>query len=133
MSILKNIWKFIKGNVAKIKAALSQASSIANQIKALTDSPILDSVVKLTETNLDNKALELVRNKLASFIVVMGWAEKVINDFEADPDAKASTLTVISAKTAVLIADANGAKLSIQQALASTPIIYNPKILIESV
>jgi spore coat polysaccharide biosynthesis protein SpsF (cytidylyltransferase family) len=129
MTILKDIWKFITGAIAKVKAALSQGSQIANQIKQVLDSPILDTAVKLTTTTLDDQALKAVRDGLATFIITMGWAEKFIKDFENDPDAKAAVLTVINAKASVLVADAEGIKLTIQQALASAPVVYRPEIM----
>jgi hypothetical protein len=129
MSILKDIWKFITGAAVKVKAALLQGNQIANQLKQVLNSPILDAAVKLTTTTLDDQALKAVREGLATFIITMGWADKFIKDFEKDPDAKAAVLTVINAKASVLVADAEGAILSIQQALASAPVIYDPAII----
>jgi len=129
MNILKDILNWISGAAKKVAAALSKGSSVANEIKAVADSPILDAVVNITATNIDNEGLIYLRKGLTAFIILMGWGQKAINDFEDDSDAKAVVLTALNAKASVLVADRNGAKLTIQQALASAPVVYNPDIV----
>lgn len=129
MSILKNIFDFITGAAKKVAAALSNGQKVANEIKAIVDSPILTAVVKLTSTNLDDAALQYLRSGLSAFIILMGWGQKAIKDFDSDPDAKAAVLTVLNAKASTIIADYNGAELSIQQALATAPVLYDPEIV----
>lgn len=129
MNILKSIWNWITRAAATVKQALTSGTEVANEVKAVLNSPILDAIVALTPTGLDDAALKLLRSKLATFIALMGWSEKIITDFEADPDAKATVLTAISAKASVIIADIKGAKLSIQEALASTPVVYQPDLV----
>ncbi len=128
--MLKKIWLWITNAASKIKAALASGKDVANQIKAVADSKLLDAIVAATPTHLDDIALAAFRTALAKFITLMGWADIIIKNIEAvDPDAKAAMLTVINAKAAVLIADAKGVKLPIQKALASAPIVYNPELV----
>lgn len=129
MSILTDILNWISGAAKKVAAALSIGQKIANEIKAVADSPILTAIVNMTATNIDNVGLECLRKGLAAFTILMGWGEKAIKDFESDPDAKAAILTILNAKASTIIADINGAKLSIQQALASAPVMYDPGII----
>lgn len=129
MSIFKSIWKWISGAAKKVASALSSGQKVANEIKAVADSPILTAIVTMTPTKIDDVGLEYLRKGLAAFTILMGWGEKAIKDFESDPDAKAAVLTVLNAKASVIVADYNKAKLSIQQALASAPVLYDPKIV----
>ena len=129
MSIFKDIWKFITGAAKKVSQALSSGQKVANEIKKVADSPILTAIVNMTATNIDNVGLEYLRKGLAAFTILMGWGEKAIKDFESDPDAKAAVLTVLNAKASVIVADYNNTKLSIQQALVSAPVLYDPKII----
>lgn len=129
LTFIEKILSFVSKAFRDIKNALSKGEAIANEIKAVADSPILDVVVKLTPTNIDDKGLEYLRKGLTAFIIAMGWAKKAVNDFDGDQDARAVVLTALNAKASVLVADINGAKLSIQQALASAPVVYNPDIV----
>ncbi len=126
----KKIWAWLTKAAAKIKVALGEGMLVANQIKQVADSKLLDAVVAATPTPLDDTALLAFRIALAKFITLMGWAEVVLDSLEtADADAKAVVLTAINAKAAVLVAKAQGADLSIQEALASAPVIYDPRLL----
>lgn len=129
LTFIKDILNWLSGAAKKISQALSKGEAVANEIKAVADSPILDAIVNLTATNIDNQGLEYLRKGLTAFIIAMGWAKKAVNDFDGDVDGKAIVLTVLNAKASVLVADWNGAKLSIQQALASAPVVYNPDIV----
>jgi hypothetical protein len=129
MSIFKKIFNWISGAAKKVAEALSNGKAVANEIKAVADSPILSAVVNMTATNIDNVGLQYLRTGLSTFIILMGWGEKAIADFKEDPDAKAIVLTALNAKAAKLTADYNGAKLTIQQAIASAPVLYDPKII----
>lgn len=127
MNILKKIAAFFTGAARKIKEALTTGKDIANRVKQVVDSPLLDVVVSLTPTPLDNAALLYVRQLLPSWIEKMGWAEKKISDF--DETTLPHVLNSIAAEVAVLTAQHNNADLSRQQAIASEQVVYNPKIV----
>jgi len=130
MSIINKIISWILRSTVTVKSALSQGREVANQVKRITDSPLLDAIVKATATPLDDAGLVAFRKALSSFIVLMGWADLVLQAIDdVDPDAKAVVLTAINAKAAVLVAEAKGATLTIQEALASAPVIYDQNLL----
>lgn len=129
MSILKDIWNFFTGQSAKVKAAIEVGIDYSNKAKSIINSPLVRAAVAATPTQLDNAGLDFVNAGLTAFIGVLGWAERAINDFEADPDAKAAALTVIAAKATKLAADYNGAKVTIQQAIATVPVAYDKSII----
>ncbi len=129
MSIIKDIFNWISGAAKAVANALTKGNAIANEIKAVADSPILDVVVNLTATNIDNQGLEYVRKGLTVFIMAMGWGQKTINNFNTDKDGKAIAMIALNAKASVLVAEWTGAKLSIEQAMASAPLVYNPDIV----
>lgn len=125
--ILKSIGSFFSGAARKVKEALSFGVVIANRVKQVADSPLLDVVVKLTPTPLDDAALVSVRTALGVWITKMGWAEKKVSDF--DETTLPHVLNSIAAEAAVLTAEYNNADLSRQQAIASEQIVYSPKIV----
>lgn len=127
MNILKAIAAFFTGAIRKVKEALTFGSQIANRIKQITDSPLLDVVVNLTTTPLDNAALLYVRQMLPAWIEKMGWAEKKLSDF--DETTLPHVLNSIAAEVAVLSAEHNNADLTRQQAIASEQVVYNPNIV----
>ena len=127
LTFIKDILKWLSGAAKTIANALSKGEAVANEIKAVADSTILDAIVNLTATNIDNEGLIYLRKGLTAFILAMGWGKKAIADFEGDE--KAVVLTALNAKASVIVADWNGAKLSIQQALASAPVKYDPNIV----
>lgn len=127
--ILKDILDWITGASAKVKTVLGISKDYANEIKGVLNSPLLTAIVKATPTDLDDKALEVLRSGLAAFIVIMGWADRFLSEFDKDPDARAAVLTVINAKSAVLIGEIKGADITMQQALASAPVVYEPNLV----
>lgn len=127
MNILKQIAAFFTGAARKIKEALTFGKDIANRVKQVVDSPLLDVVVNLTTTPLDNAALIYVRQALPSWIEKMGWAEKKLSDF--DETTLPHVLNSIAAEVAVLTAEHNEVDLSRQQAIASEQVVYDPKIV----
>lgn len=126
--ILKSIGNFFSGAARKIKEALNFGKDVANRVKQVVDSPLLDVVVNLTATPLDNSALTYLRNNLPAWINKMGWAEKKVSDF--DETTLPHVLNAISAEAAKLTADYNNADLTRQQAIASAQVVYDPKILV---
>lgn len=127
MSIIKDIFKWISGAARKVKEALTTGKSIANQIKAVADSPLLDAIVNLTTTGADNLALLAIRNGLTTWIAKMNWADKKISDF--DETTLPHVLNSINAEAAKLKAEFINADLSRQQAIASAQVEYNPDIV----
>lgn len=125
--ILKSIGSFFSGAARKVKEALTFGKDIANRVKQVIDSPLLDVVVKLTPTPLDNNALAAVRTALAVWIEKIGWADKKVSDF--DETTLPHVLNAISAEAAKLTAEYNNADLSRQQAIASAQVVYDPKIV----
>lgn len=125
--ILQSIGRFLSGVASKISNALSNGVKVANVIKTAVDSPLLDVVVNLTSTDIDNATLKYLRLKLPVWIAAMGWAEKTINDF--DETTLPHVLNSIGAESAKLQAEFKGLNLSRQQAIASIQVEYNPDIV----
>lgn len=126
-NLFKKLINFITGAARKIKEALNFGKDIANRVKQVVDSPLLDVVVNLTPTPLDNAALTYLRNTLPTWIEKMGWAEKKVSDF--DETTLPHVLNAISAEAAKLTAEKTNAYLTRQQAIAAAQIIYDPKIV----
>ncbi len=124
---LKAIWQFITGAVRKLKEALTTGKNVANQIKAVADSPLLDVIVNLTVTGADNLALLYVRNALKLWIDRIGWADKKLSDF--DDTTLPHVMNAISAEASKLTAEFINADLTRQQAIASAQVVYNPDIV----
>jgi len=127
MSIFKKIADWITGAARKVKEALNFGKDIANRVKQVVDSPLIDVVVNLTPTPLDNAALIFLRQQLPIWIAKMGWAEKKVSDF--DETTLPHVLNAISAEAAKLTAEYNNADLSRQQAIAAAQVVYSPKIV----
>lgn len=125
--ILQSIGNFLSGIAKKISNALSNGVKVANVIKTAVDSPLLDVVVNLTSTEIDNATLKYLRLKLPVWIEAMGWAEKKVSDF--DETTLPHVLNSIGAESAKLQAEFKGLDLSRQQAIASIQVEYNPDIV----
>ena len=126
-NILKAIANFFTGAARKVKEALTFGKDIANRVKQVVDSPLLDVVVNLTATPLDNAALVFVRGQLELWIDRIGWSDKKVSDF--DETTLPHVLNAISAESAKLTAEYNNADLSRAQAIASAQVVYDPKIV----
>jgi hypothetical protein len=129
MSILTKIASWFVSRSAKIATAISIGIEWLNKAKVELNSPIVDAVIAATPTQLDNAGILFVRAGLSSFIDVLGWTEKTFADLAKDDDAKSGALTILAAKAAVLTADYKKVKLSIQEAIASVPVAYNPNLV----
>lgn len=127
MSILKDIFNWISGTLNKVKEALFTGNAIANNIKKVVDSPLLDVVTNLTATNIDNQALAYIRAGLTSLIQGLGWADKKVSDFK--DNEMPHVMNTINAEASKLAADFKGVELSRQQAIASAQIIYDENII----
>lgn len=127
MNIFQKIAAWLTGAARKIKEALTFGKDIANRVKQVVDSPLLDVVVNLTPTPLDNAALIFVREHISVWLAKIGWAEKKISDF--DETTLPHVLNAISAEAAKLTAEYNNADLSRQQAIAAAQIVYDGKIV----
>lgn len=127
--IISDIINFFSKALKVIKTALNNGQKITNDIKAVADSKVITAIVEATPTQYDDALLLLIKTGLATFATVMGWAEKLISDFEGDKDAKTVVFTALAAKAAVIEAEYKGEQLSMQQAMAATPVVYNPDIV----
>ena len=121
------IWNWISGAVKKVKEVLSKGNKVANIIKDIVDSPLLDIAVNLTATPLDNGALLYLREKLPIWMAKMNWAEKKISDF--DETTLPHVMNAINAEASKLIADFEKVELTRQQAIASAQVVYSPEIV----
>jgi hypothetical protein len=123
MNWIKKAIAWLTGAAKKVQEALSKGSAIANAIKMYADSPLLDVAVKLTKTDLDDKALTYVRTGLASLIEAMGWADKKLN--ELPENARTYVLSTLAAEASVLVAQAKKVDLSRQQAITAGQLVYD--------
>jgi hypothetical protein len=127
MNIFKKLIDFITGAARKIKQALTTGKDIANKVKQVVDSPLMDIAVTLIPGTADDAVLLYLRQNLPLWIEKMGWAEKKVSDF--DETTLPHVLNAISAETAKLTAEKTNADLTRQQAIAAAQIIYDPKIV----
>lgn len=127
MNIFQKIAAWITGAARKIKEALTFGKDIANRVKQVVDSPLLDVIVNLTPTQADNALLVYVRSGLGLWIQKMNWVDKKISDF--DETTLPHVLNAISAEAAKLTAEYNNADLSRQQAIAAAQVVYDGKIV----
>jgi hypothetical protein len=129
ITFIEKILTFVSKTFRTIKNALSKGQAITAQIKAVADSPILKAIVSATSNKVDDAVLLAIQTGLTEFAIIMGWADKLIKDFDGDKDARTTVLTALAAKAAVIEAEHYGHKLTMQQALAATPVAYNPDIV----
>ena len=127
--IITDIINFFSKALKVIKSALKNGQEVTNKIKAVADSKVVSAIVAATPNPYDDALLFAIRNGLTIFATAMGWADKLIKDFEGDKDAKTVVYTALAAKAAVIEAEYKGEQLTIQQALAATPVVYNPDIV----
>ena len=125
--ILQAIGKFLSGAAKSVINALTKGNEIANTVKNTIDSPLLDIVVNITSTNIDNQALTYLRKYLPIWITTMGWAEKKLSDF--DETTLPHVMNAINAEASKLIADFNKADLTRQQAIAIAQVVYDAKVV----
>jgi len=127
MSIFKKIADWITGAAKKVSQALKIGKDVGNIIKQVVDSPLLDVVVNLTKTPLDNGALAYVRPRIGAWLEEIGWAEKKLSDFSEKTFPH--VMNSIAAEVAVLEAEYKEVELSRPQAIASIQVVYDPKIV----
>ena len=127
--IISDIINFFSKALKVIKTALNNGQKITNDIKAVADSKVITAIVAATPNPYDDVLVQLIRSGLSSLSVALGWAEKLISDFEGDKDAKTVVFTALAAKAAVIEAEYKGQQLTMQQAMAATPVVYNPDIV----
>ena len=125
--ILKDISKFFVGASKQIANALKIGKDVGNIVKQVVDSPLLDVIVNLTKTPLDNVALAYVRPRINSWLENIGWAEKKISDFSTE--TLPHVMNAISAEVATLQAEYEGLDLTRQQAIAAMQVVYDGKIV----
>jgi hypothetical protein len=127
MNILQAISNFFSGAARKIKEALKIGTEVGNIIKQVVDSPLLDVVVNLTKTPLDNATLEYIRPRMRVWLSDIGWADKKLSEFSETTFPH--VMNSISAEVAALKAEHDNINLSRQQAIASVQVVYNGKIV----
>lgn len=129
LTFIKDILNFLSKTFRTIKNALSDGQAIVNKIKAVANSTVVKCIVAATSNKVDDAALLALQTALTEFAIVMGWADKLISDFEGDPDAKVVVMTALAAKASVIKAEQQGYKLTMQQAMAATPVVYDRSIV----
>lgn len=127
IKFITDILNWISGAAKKVKEALNFGKETANAVKTIVDSPLLDVVVSLTKTTVDNSALFFLRVNLPIWLEKMGWAEKKVSDF--DETTLPHVLNAINAEAAKLYADHKQIELSRPQAIAGAQVNYNPEIV----
>jgi hypothetical protein len=120
--MLKKLWAWITGSASKIKQALTFGKDVANDIKAIADSKLLDVLVSLTPTNIDNVALASWRAFMNALIIKMNWADKIIS--EADDEEKTILLHTLSAASAYWKSQKDGTGLNLQTTLSTAQLVY---------
>lgn len=121
--MLKKLWEWITGAAGKIKNALSFGKDIANEIKSVADNPLLDIIVKLTPTGLDDTALAAFRTFMHELITELNWADSKLDNTE--PKAKAIILHSLSAGAAYWKALSDGVDLNLQTTLSTPQLVYD--------
>jgi|GEM_PF-4561999 len=129
MSFITKAWAWLTGAAKKVKAALNIGRDVANDIKKVVDSPLLDVAVNLTKSDLDNKALAWIRAGLGVLIENIGWADKKLSDFT--DESKPYVLATIAAEASVLIAQAANIDLTRQQAITAGQLVYDEKSVLK--
>lgn len=125
--VLTAIWNWISGAVRKVKDILASGNQIANSIKAVTDSKLLDVIVNLTPTNADNEALKYIRAGLELWIAKMGWADKKLSEF--DETTLPHVMNAINAESSKLLSEIKGVNLTRQQAIAAAQVVYDERVV----
>ncbi|RFZ90469.1 hypothetical protein D0C36_22050 [Mucilaginibacter conchicola] len=121
--MLKKIWRWLTGVTAKIKNSLLFGKDMANTIKSVADSPLLDIIVALTPTGLDDVALASFRKFMNDMVEKLSWADKIIS--EADQQEKTIVLHTLSAIAALWKADNEHSGLSLQTTLSTAQLVYD--------
>lgn len=122
-NILTKVGSFVAGLFGKSKNWVAFGVDIANHVKKFSDSPILDVIVNLTPTKLDDALLPQWRTIMTSIVEELGYAQKVIN--ELSPDAKTIVLSNLASLSASVAADLSQDKLNLQQAIVAAPVVYD--------
>ncbi|WP_454801782.1 hypothetical protein [Mucilaginibacter phyllosphaerae] len=121
--MLKKIWAWIIGATSKIKQALTFGKDVANAVKAVSDSTLLDILVTLTPNNIDNAALASWRAYINTLIKKMNWADKKLS--EADEEEKMIILHTLAAVSAYWCSQKDGTGLNLQTTLSTSQIVYD--------
>lgn len=121
--MLKKILRWLTGVTSKIKSSLSFGKDIANDIKSIADSNLLDIIVALTPTGLDDIALASFRVFMNNIVEKLNWADKVVTD--AELQEKTIILHTLSAIAAFWKAEHDQTKLSLQTTLSAAQLVYD--------
>lgn len=80
--ILKSVWMWVSGNYKKLTSEKNVDAAIksVNVIKELSNSQLLGWIVSITNTGIDNKIVEVIKNRvpkiLASLMLLKNLPEK---------------------------------------------------------
>ncbi|MBL4676650.1 MAG: hypothetical protein JKY70_10680 [Mucilaginibacter sp.] len=121
--MLKKIWRWLSGISDNIKNSLNFGKEVANNIKTVADSSLLDIIVNLTPTQLDDIALASFRNYMNNVVTKLNWSNKMIT--ETGDDEKAIILHTLSAVAAFWKAEHEQIRLSLQTTLSTAQLIYD--------
>ncbi|MFD0792754.1 hypothetical protein ACFQZX_03955 [Mucilaginibacter litoreus] len=121
--MLKKLWQWLTGVADKIKNSLSFGKDIANDVKTITDSTLLDIIVKLTPSELDDAALAAFRLFMSNLLTKLNWADKLLDN--ADQDEKTIILHTLSAASAYWQSQQNESGLSLQTTLSTSQLVYD--------
>ena len=127
MSIFTRLGAWLSGAAKKVAQAFSIGVDFGNKVKNVVNSPLLDLVVQVVPTEIDNKALEYIRGHIGFWIDEMGWAGKKISDF--GDSTLPHVLNSVSAEATKLYADYKKIDLSRPQAIAGAQVAYNGEIV----
>jgi len=127
--MFEKVFKWFKNILSGTKNWFAFGVKTANQIKAIADSKILDAIVAITPTDLDNKLLAEWRRIMVEIVKQAGMAEVILNQV-TNPDAYASVMHVINATGAKVADNLSGGKMNIQQALTAPQMAYDEKKVI---
>lgn len=121
--MLRKIWRWLTGVTVKIKTSLNFGKDMANSIKNIADSNLLDIIVALTPTGLDDVALGSFRRFMNDLVEKLNWADKKITT--ADQQEKTIILHTLSASAAFWKAKNEQLKVSLQTTLSTAQLVYD--------
>jgi hypothetical protein len=136
-NLFSNIWHWITGATKKIKEALGFGYDVANWLKQLSDTGVLDVIVRATPWKWDDALLPGFQIWLAELVRELKVVRYDLTTYQAleeasarisamSPDARAIILNGINAAAAKWHAENVGkTKLDMPQALAAAQPVYD--------
>lgn len=147
---LATIWNSIESWFKKEKPiiddAFSKANLVVNILKTFIASPSGQTIISIISAFVPAAAVVNVVNSIATYLTDFGHVvaeegkplEEIVADGVAainsklSGSSKALALSNLAALIGKLISDANGGTATIQQAIVTTPVVYNPATLTDA-